>query len=400
MLQVWMHVLSARSERKSGMRFGNYKDAHTLDKNDPLWLHAKEVDKIKVVLCRFIKSQLTGQALINALDKAKGFNKPPALSLSLADVRAAKIIKAISKGLGEGGDGSASTCTFGFVLQTVLREAAATERELEALLDHFHALFASVPMNESEVIAGRAYTGPLYFKMNSSLRKASKKFGNQEHLKGNSYTNLIYACNSFLRKSSQISIIPRGRRVFRGMKGVKLPACFLVCMEGGGRGGVDFGFLSTSTNEEVAASYIGGGEMPVLFQFDVGDIDRGASLSYLSQYPNEDEVLIPPLSYLEVTGEPFFKQTDKGEVTVYPARINCNLKSQVRQLIALKRTHFKRTHSGAHASTATYMYPPLHMTHIAFKRTRSVVRITCTLQVCGLLVAAKPTSPTCILLLI
>jgi hypothetical protein len=159
-------------------------------------------------------------------------------------------------------------------------------------------------------------------------------------------------------------------------------------MEGGGRGGVDFGFLSTSTNEEVAASYIGGGEMPVLFQFDVGDIDRGASLSHLSQYPNEDEVLIPPLSYLEVTGEPFFKQTDKGEVTVYPARINCNLKSQVRQLIALKRTHFKRTHSGAHASTATYMYPPLHMTHIAFKRTRSVVRITCTLQVCGLLVAA------------
>jgi hypothetical protein len=148
------------------------------------------------------------------------------------------------------------------------------------------------------------------------------------------------------------------------MKGVKLPACFLVCMEGGGRGGVDFGFLSTSTNEEVAASYIGGGEMPVLFQFDVGDIDRGASLSHLSQYPNEDEVLIPPLSYLEVTGEPFFKQTDKGEVTVYPARINCNLKSQVRQLIA------------------------------------SVVRITCTLQVCGLLVAAKPTSPTCILLLI
>jgi hypothetical protein len=355
------------------------------------------------VLCRFIKSQLTGQALINALDKAKGVNKPPALSLSLADVRAAKMIKAISKGLSEGGDGSASTCTFGFVLQTVLREAAATEWELEALLDHFHALFASVPMNESEVIAGRAYTGPLYFKMNSSLRKASKKFGNQEHLKGNSYTNLIYACNSFLRKSSQISIIPRGRRVFRGMKGVKLPACFLVCMEGGGRGGVDFGFLSTSTNEEVAASYIGGGEMPVLFQFDVGDIDRGASLSHLSQYPNEDEVLIPPLSYLEVTGEPFFKQTDKGEVTVYPARINCNLKSQVRHLIALKRTHFKRTHSGArincnlHVSSSSYdthciqentfcrahhlhptslrpscssqtykshMYPPPHMTHM------------------------------------
>ena len=27
-------------------------------------------------------------------------------------------------------------------------------------------------------------------------------------------------------------------------------------------------------------------------------------------------------------GEPFFLNTDKGEVTVYPARIKCNLKSQ------------------------------------------------------------------------
>ena len=69
--------------------------------------------------------------------------------------------------------------------------------------------------------------------------------------------------------------------------------------------------------------------LPVLFQFEVGDIDRGASLSFLSQYPNEDEILIPPLSYLEVTGEPFLEPTEKGDVWVYPARINCNLKSQV-----------------------------------------------------------------------
>ena len=69
--------------------------------------------------------------------------------------------------------------------------------------------------------------------------------------------------------------------------------------------------------------------LPVLFQFEVGDIDRGASLSFLSQYPNEDEILIPPLSYLEVTGEPFLEPTEKGDVWVYPARINCNLKSLV-----------------------------------------------------------------------
>ena len=113
------------------------------------------------------------------------------------------------------------------------------------------------------------------------------------------------------------------------MSGVKLPECFMIAKEGGGKGGVDFAFVSTSTDRTVAANYVGGKEMPILFEFEVGDVDRGASLSFLSQYPNEDEILIPPLSYLEVTGEPFLEPTEKGDVWVYPARINCNLKSQV-----------------------------------------------------------------------
>ena len=118
--------------------------------------------------------------------------------------------------------------------------------------------------------------------------------------------------------------------VYRGLGGVNLPACFDECEEGGGRGGVDFGFLSTTTKKEVAVNYLGDKAMPVLFMFEVGDIDRGASLSFLSQYPNEEEILIPPLSYLEVVGEPFFMETDEGvTVKVYRARINCNLKSQV-----------------------------------------------------------------------
>ena len=54
------------------------------------------------------------------------------------------------------------------------------------------------------------------------------------------------------------------------MSGVILPGCFIKCAEGGGRGCVDFGFLSTTTNESVAVSFLGGKEMPVVFQFDVG----------------------------------------------------------------------------------------------------------------------------------
>ena len=114
-------------------RFGDYKKAHLLDKRDPRWLHEKEVDMVKVVLCRFVTAQLDGLSLRNALFKTSNIN------LRQAESKADKIVEALMKGLRDGGDGSASTCTYGFLLQTVQQENAATEVELEALLDHFHA---------------------------------------------------------------------------------------------------------------------------------------------------------------------------------------------------------------------------------------------------------------------
>jgi hypothetical protein len=88
-LEVFRHVLSATAGAKIATRFGDYKQAHTLDKSDPRWLHAKEVDMVRVVLCRFIKSQLTGLSLINAVRNAQDVNNPP--SLKKANIRAEKL---------------------------------------------------------------------------------------------------------------------------------------------------------------------------------------------------------------------------------------------------------------------------------------------------------------------
>ena len=52
-LEVFMHAMSASPWDKKEERFGDYKHAHKLDKSDPRWLHEKEVDKVKVVLCRY-----------------------------------------------------------------------------------------------------------------------------------------------------------------------------------------------------------------------------------------------------------------------------------------------------------------------------------------------------------
>ena len=66
-----------------------------------------------------------------------------------------------------------------------------------------------------------------------------------------------------------------------------MPAALTEVKESGGCGGVEFAFMSTTTSKEVAISYIGGKDLPVLLEMAVGDIDRGCSLSHMSQYPGE-----------------------------------------------------------------------------------------------------------------
>ena len=59
--------------------------------------------------------------------------------------------------------------------------------------------------------------------------------------------------------------------------------------------------MSTTLDREMAIQYAGE-VTPTLFTIEIGAVDRGASLQTLSQYPGENEILLPPLSYLEVTG--------------------------------------------------------------------------------------------------
>ena len=71
---------------------------------------------------------------------------------------------------------------------------------------------------------------------------------------------------------------------------------------------------------------------PTLFEIQLGQVDRGATLRWISQFPEEEEVLLPPLSNLEVVGEPVLIQTMAGDplrmgtVKVVQMRVNINLK--------------------------------------------------------------------------
>eukprot|EP00966_Prymnesium_polylepis_P303707 7015698-Prymnesium_polylepis.2 len=82
------------------------------------------------------------------------------------------------------------------------------------------------------------------------------------------------------------------------MAGGVLPDQFWTASEHNVRGGCEYGFLSTTTQGEVAFQYAaqqdaGAG---IVFEIQMGMIDRGASLQWLSQYPAEEEILFAPLT--------------------------------------------------------------------------------------------------------
>ena len=58
--------------------------------------------------------------------------------------------------------------------------------------------------------------------------------------------------------------------------------------------------MSTAQDIKVAEQYSSYGQTGVIFAMDMGMVDRGASLEKFSQYPHEKEVLLPPLTSLEV----------------------------------------------------------------------------------------------------
>mmetsp|Transcript_28513 Transcript_28513/g.67929 ORF Transcript_28513/g.67929 Transcript_28513/m.67929 type:complete len:304 (+) Transcript_28513:287-1198(+) len=135
-------------------------------------------------------------------------------------------------------------------------------------------------------------------------------------------------------KLSKVSQIPSERKVYRGMAGMRLPKCFWQADELGARGGVEFGFMSTTTKREIAMHHLSSrSALATIFDIQVGMIDRGSSISFLSQFPGEEEILIPPRSNLEVVGDPFVEHTRTGPVIVIPARIKCKLKAKTMEQI-------------------------------------------------------------------
>eukprot|EP00908_Phaeocystis_cordata_P025669 Transcript_8129.p1 GENE.Transcript_8129~~Transcript_8129.p1 ORF type:complete len:593 (-),score=113.69 Transcript_8129:110-1783(-) len=83
---------------------------------------------------------------------------------------------------------------------------------------------------------------------------------------------------------------------------MKLPDEFWTANEFGVKAGVENGFMSTTRDRGVAMGYAkgDGSRMGIVIEARQGMVNRGAAISWLSQYPHEEEILFGPLTGIEV----------------------------------------------------------------------------------------------------
>ena len=173
-------------------------------------------------------------------------------------------------------------------------ERKACDAKLEAL--------GIAEVSDAEFIAARLYTGPLYVKYNTILRckgaAGSSVFLTklmQELCAGNQYETTLHLLSSAIHKLGHIQ---KAAPLYRAPGGV-LPEAFWRFDEYNSRGGVEFAFMSATADREVALEYAQQSQAGVIFQIHQAMVDRGADLSWLSQYPFEAEVTFPCLTALE-----------------------------------------------------------------------------------------------------
>ena len=158
----------------------------------------------------------------------------------------------------------------------------------------------------------------MFAKYNALLRGAGAALAG---CKGNTYRTTMHVINSCIIKTSKLT---RAVKVYRGIAGAELPPTFWTPNEYNVRGGIESAFLSTTVKRQVAVTLresnshssdpsrpahrptrIGRltvrlwqydyasrpGKPGIVFEMQMGMIDRGAELKWLSQYPHEEEIL-------------------------------------------------------------------------------------------------------------
>ena len=143
----------------------------------------------------------------------------------------------------------------------------------------------------AHVLALRLYTSNSFYRVNSPLREGTKR-----HL----FAATAFYIHDAITKLSRSSTVAQPTIFYRGLENMTVSGAFMSA------GGTERGCMSTTTNRRVAEEKFakaGVRPNPLLLKI-VTSTSRcvGASVRWLSMYPEEDEMLFPPLTFLRPAG--------------------------------------------------------------------------------------------------
>jgi hypothetical protein len=130
----------------------------------------------------------------------------------------------------------------------------------------------------------------------------------------------IHAINSAIVKASKLTKV---ERVYRGIKGGALPPSFWTPNAQGVRGDVERSFLTCSYDRVEALLYVKHAEGPsILFEIQMGAVDRGCNLDWISQDKHERYCVFPPLLGMEL-----LRTRVEGRVLIVEVHPSVNLRA-------------------------------------------------------------------------
>jgi hypothetical protein len=177
----------------------------------------------------------------------------------------------------------------------VKRDAGHEGMMLEDFLEHQDALKAKLA--KAHVLALRLYTSNSYGRINWPLRGGCTEANPHPYAATTWYIHDGIMKLRATREDDATAV----RTFWRGMSGTTVSDGFMK------RGGTEMGCMSTTETQTVARTFAKVGEVdhPLLLKVQSTSLmDCGADIGWLSMYPEEREVLFPPLTYLLPVGEP------------------------------------------------------------------------------------------------
>ncbi len=173
-----------------------------------------------------------------------------------------------------------------------------------------HPVAKKYQLREEHVAALRIYTTSAFRSINNPLRNNMLKHEKEKKPHPFPVTvSLIDDAIKRLRASTAKTFESKPNDdsqkesiyLWRGMKNTKITEEFLH----GKKGGTELGLMSTTRDLKIAVDYSKSAEgNALLLKFRVDNIKQfGADISWLSAFPSEEEILYPPLTYLQPSGK-------------------------------------------------------------------------------------------------